>query len=355
MSTTSNDKGQAFDGLLNIIDGTQDATVDDMRSFLSTKEGGEAWADMQDIGEAVRRKYGVAPDKDKAWQAFTKRVGAKPRKSRLPRIAAIAVAAAAAVLLLLTLMLPSSEPVKTTVRHKIALGKPKVAPVVSTVEPTVEKTARETNNPVVLTISTRSHETRYVKLADGTEVWLNAKSSLSYPERFTGMERKVSLNGEGYFKVSHDSRHPFIIEAGHLRTKVLGTEFNVRCYSLDNAHVTLVSGLVEVSTGDSSVRIDPSEDATIENGSLKVSRVNTKDFTSWRHGIMYFDNASLRAILQEMGGWYGLNVICNDNGLLDRRFHFMYNCNEPVDEALRLLNAISDINVTLENGSIVIK
>lgn len=354
MDTTTIDSDNAFESLIGIIDGTRDATADDMQALLGSGEGREAWADLQDIGDAVGRKYAAKPDKDKAWKAFAERVGKRRRKARIVRIVAMAAAAAAAIALLLTMVSPSTETVHSTPRQKVALSKPK-AKSAETHAAAVAKLSQKAAKPAILAIGTNARETRHLMLADGTEVWLNAGSSLSYPERFSGAERCVSLRGEAYFKVSHDPAHPFIIEAGRLRARVLGTEFNVRCYKGDDTHVTLVSGSVEVSAGGSVVRISPSEDATIEDGGLRVSRVSIKDFTSWRHGIMYFDNASLRAILQEMGSWYGVNVICNDNGLLERRFHFMYNRNAPVEEGLRLLNDASDVNVALEDGAIVIE
>lgn len=354
MNATTSDKDQALESLIDIIDGTQDATADDMRAFLSSEEGGKAWADLQDIGEAIGRKNGVAPNKDKAWAVVVGRKGGRRRKSLIVRIGATVVAAAAAIALLLTVVLPKPETAQPVAKQKTAVRKT-VEPLVAVSKAETEKTSQEAAKPAVLTIGTQAREMRHVVLADGTEVWLNSLSSLAYPDKFVGGERSVRLRGEAYFKVAHDAARPFIITTAHLRTKVLGTEFNVRCYSKDDAHVTLVEGAVEVSAGGSVVRISPSEDATIGDDGLRVSHVNTKDFTSWRHGIMYFDNASLRTILQEMGSWYGVNVICNDNGLLDRRFHFMYNRNAPVEEALRLLNDASDVNVAFEHGDIVIK
>ncbi len=354
MNATTSDRDQAFESLIDIIDGTRNATADDMRTLLDSEEGGRAWVDLQDIGEAIGRRCGIKPDRDKTWKAFAERVGKRQRKTRIVRIAAIAATAAAAIVLLLTMVLPGAETIRPVARQKVALIKPKTKPVEKHAA-VVAKPAQEAANPAILTIVTHAREMRHVVLADDTEVWLNSLSSLTYPEKFADGERSVRLKGEAYFKVARDVARPFVITTAHLRTKVLGTEFNVRSYSRDDAHVTLVEGAVEVSAGGSVVRISPSEDATIEDDGLRVSHVNTKDFTSWRHGIMYFDNASLRTILQEMGSWYGMNVICNDNGLLDRRFHFMYNRNAPVEEALRLLNDASDVNVAFEHGGIVIK
>lgn len=354
MNATTSDRDQAFESLINIIGGTQGATADGMKALLDSKEGDEAWSDLQDISEAVGRKYGVMPDKGSAWKAFAERVGRRQHRRRFARIATTVFAAAAAIALLLMVVLPQPEAEHPATRPKFAISEPKAAPMEKHTAMNI-KPVQKAGKPVVLTVGTHARETRHLVLADGTEVWLNAKSSLTYPERFTGSERKVKLNGEGYFKVTRDVSHPFIIEAGYLLTKVLGTEFNVRCYDRDNTHVTLVDGIVEVSTNGDRERINPGEDATLENGSLKVSRINTKDFTSWRHGIMYFDNASLRAILQEMGSWYGLNVICNDNGLLDHHFHFMYNRNAPVEEALQLLNDASEVNAKLDGDAIVVE
>ena len=137
---------------------------------------------------------------------------------------------------------------------------------------------------------------------------------------------------------------------------MLGTELNVRSYSGGEPHVTLVNGSVEVAeTGDGAVvRIEPGEDAALSSGRLSVRDVNVDDFTCWRDGIVYFDHEQLRNILTELGSWYNVNVICRDKELLGRHYHYVFNRNAALEEALQLLNDVSDAEVRLENGTIFI-
>ena len=103
-----------------------------------------------------------------------------------------------------------------------------------------------------------------VILPDGSEVWLNAESTIEFPSAFTEKERRVVLHGEAFFKVAHDERAPFYVETDRLKVRVLGTEFNFRNYRDEEAHVSLVKGSVEVmqpGTDEAAARLQPGQDA----------------------------------------------------------------------------------------------
>ena len=157
------------------------------------------------------------------------------------------------------------------------------------------------------TVSTQTLQTPRGKdfkivLSDGTEVWLNAESTLTYPSRFHGAQRIVELDGEAYFKVAKDSARPFIVRSGKLETQVLGTSFNFRNYIHSTPHVTLVEGRVLVTGHDTSVTLHPNEDAQIgDDGTIRVTQVDPRSYTAWVDGYFYFDNASLEEIMRELG------------------------------------------------------
>lgn len=112
-------------------------------------------------------------------------------------------------------------------------------------------------------------------LADGTKVWLNAESRLRYPVAFNGKERRVELEGEACFEVAKDAEHPFIVCANGMNTMVLGTKFNVRSYSVEDRHVTLVNGKVQVTNtvNNKSVTLRPGQDLTYtETGEEKYQK-----------------------------------------------------------------------------------
>lgn len=195
-------------------------------------------------------------------------------------------------------------------------------------------------------------------LADGTQVWLNANSRLTYPTAFQGKERKVSLQGEAYFKVTHDASHPFIVTAGDMQTRVLGTEFNVNASDVSHPHVTLVEGKVSVSAvnNHSNKVIAPGEDAALNaQGEIKVSHVDTNDVACWRDGIELFDDVTLREILMQMGSWYNVSVVCHDEVVLNTHLRYMYDRKQGLEEAIKMLNQISNNKIKLHNNTILVE
>lgn len=209
---------------------------------------------------------------------------------------------------------------------------------------------------VVHTVVVPEGKDMKLTLSDGTEVWLNANSRLAYPTVFNGRERKVELQGEAYFKVAHDARHPFIVDAGGMLTRVLGTEFNVDASDAKRPHVTLVQGSVKVSKANINKVIVPGEDAAVDaGGGIKVSRVDLNDVACWKDGIEIFDNASLRDIVIHMGSWYNVNVICHDDALLDMHLRYMYDRRQGIEEAVKMLNTITNDKIKLQNNSILIE
>lgn len=207
------------------------------------------------------------------------------------------------------------------------------------------------------TLSTSSGCFYQLCLSDGTRVWLNAASSLRYPNVFPEGERVVELQGEGFFKVAPDAARPFRVKTGGLVTEVLGTEFNVRAYSQEDSHVTLLQGCVRV-TGNMSaeeVVIHPGEDAFLrEDGSFEVKNVDTDSFYLWIEGYFYFDNESLAEIMRELGRWYGVRVVFRDETYTPLRLHFVAERNLSVDNVLKLLNMMGDMSITREGDTIFV-
>ena len=130
-----------------------------------------------------------------------------------------------------------------------------------------------------------------LQLADGTKVYLNAGSSLRYPVRFTGKRREVTLSGEGYFEVAKDSTQPFVVRAGDVDVRVLGTAFNVNAYpEKETVATTLVEGRVQVNYKTGQQVIQPGMQLVYDkqNGKVDVSVVDTEVYTSWKDGYYYF-------------------------------------------------------------------
>ena len=158
----------------------------------------------------------------------------------------------------------------------------------------------------------RGHEYMLI-LNDGTRVWINSKSELSYPVAFGENVRRVRLSGEAYFEVTKDSVRPFIVEVDRgFEVKVLGTHFNIKAYDTDDSYeTTLVEGKVQVSQGHKTkITLEPSEQMVIgKDGRHEVRVVNTSYYTAWHEGWFYFNDESLEQVLTMIGRWYDVDFV----------------------------------------------
>lgn len=310
------------------------------------------------VTEVLLREKGSSPDVDSEWQ----RVAAKlePQEARHGHRFLWATVAAAAAIAVVAFLLWKGMFVAD--KGVIYAARPSSEAIVVVGEDGTEVSAAEQKQSLrasrgavkMLTITVPEGKDTKIVLADGSEVWLNAGSSLSYPTRFTGTCRRVNLKGEAYFKVSHDPRHPFIVDASGWETKVLGTQFNVRSYSAADTHVTLVEGKVSVNTSSAHAVLSPGEDASAVTGKLQVKDVNVDDMICWRDGLQLFDNASLRDILIQMGSWYNMNVVCRNEKDINARYHFMYDRKESVEKAVEMLRELSKVKLKIEKNTIFV-
>jgi len=178
----------------------------------------------------------------------------------------------------------------------------------------------------LLTATTPRGGTYQVSLPDGTRVWMNANSKLSFPSKFSGRERKVLLNGEAYFEVAKSYRSkvkgdpselvPFIVATDKQEITVLGTHFNVNSYSDEAAtKTTLLEGSVRVVVAGTkspssafSCMLKPGEQA-INNGNIRVAKVDIEEAVAWKNGSTVFKDKSLESIMRELSRWYDVEVI----------------------------------------------
>lgn len=174
----------------------------------------------------------------------------------------------------------------------------------------IDYSAKESESvpEVINTVQTFTGMEYMLTLSDGTKVFLNAETKLSFPTRFTGERREVELEGEAYFEVSKDAVHPFIVKTGKVDVRVLGTSFNVRSYNNENdVATTLVSGKVVVSDGKASEEIQPGEQAIYmkETGKMEIKNVDVSLYTAWHGGKFIFKNETLEEMLSYLSRWYG--------------------------------------------------
>jgi ferric-dicitrate binding protein FerR (iron transport regulator) len=147
-------------------------------------------------------------------------------------------------------------------------------------------------------------------LPDGTTVWLNAGSSISYPTAFSGAERSVSITGEAYFDVAKNEKMPFRVKAGNTTIEVLGTAFNINAYK-DEASIntTLLTGAVRVSALQQVQTLKPGQQARVSAGAMQVvNHVDINEVMAWKKGFFSFTDADLPTVMRQLSRWYNVQV-----------------------------------------------
>jgi len=195
-------------------------------------------------------------------------------------------------------------------------------------------------------------------LSDGSKVWINVGSSLSYPTAFTGSKRKVKITGEAYFEVVHNEKIPFIVQSGDLTIKDLGTHFNVNTYEDESAErITLLQGSVSVKKNALSELLKPGQQARINNNSnndIKIlNDVDIDEVMAWKDGKFIFDkNTDISAIMRQISRWY--NVDIEYQGKTNQRFWGSISKNVNVSQVLKILETAGGIKFKVEGNKIIV-
>ncbi|MBV7532078.1 FecR family protein [Chitinophaga sp. sic0106] len=188
------------------------------------------------------------------------------------------------------------------------------------------------------TLSTPAGMKYKIMLPDGSAVWLNAASSLTYPAVFAAGNRTVKLQGEAFFDIAADPAKPFIVQAGNQSVQVLGTRFNVNAYPEDGEHkTTLLQGAVKVSQGNNAIIIQPGQQ-TICSNETAIRKVNadTEKETAWINNLFSFKNDNLPAVMRDIARWYNVSIRYNGN-LPDERFFGEISRSSKLEDVLKIL------------------
>ena len=183
-------------------------------------------------------------------------------------------------------------------------------------------------------------------LQDGTEVWLNANSTLLYPSYFSGDERRVAVSGEAFFNVAKNPKKPFIVSTSKVEMKVLGTKFNVYCYpEADYVRTSLIEGAVEVKNDRAKVRLKPNEQVTIRGGQMQVENITFSDYFLWKDGIYCFENERLISIIKKLELYYDIKIIVHDPEIFNVTYTGKFRQRDGIDEILKVLSRIRNFHV----------
>lgn len=200
----------------------------------------------------------------------------------------------------------------------------------------------------------------HITLEDGTEVWLNAESSLRYPEHFDHAGREVELAGEAYFKVSHEESRPFLVKIGGQVIRVHGTEFNVMSYEEDKyVFTTLVEGSISIgpeNARSSELILTPGHQAVFAKAdfSTSVQRVKPEVVTSWRNGMFVFENQTLDQIMRQLSRWYDFSYGFVNEEVANTVFMGRVPRYGTFGEVLDILEKSGNLNFRVEGNRILI-
>ncbi len=199
-----------------------------------------------------------------------------------------------------------------------------------------------------------------VDLPDGSKVWLNSDSKITYPDRFEGNTREVEMSGECYFEVASDSLKPMIISTNkNFQVKVLGTKFNIRAYDNDlEAKATLIEGSIEIIKDNNAkdilaAKLQPSQ-SYIAYNSKKAATVEVVDTTkqlAWTKGILIFEQTPIEEVIKELERWHGTEFVIKDKEVLKNKFTAEFN-SESIVQIMEMLKYCSLINYRIKDNKV---
>lgn len=194
-----------------------------------------------------------------------------------------------------------------------------------------------------------------VVLPDGTAVWLNALSRLTYPTTFSGKTREVKLEGEAYFEVAKSAAKPFIAIVNDMRVTVLGTHFNVNAYDKRRYKTTLVEGSVRLSKSAGQALLKPGQQGVVDikNESIKVASVNVNKIVAWKNGYFMFQDDSIKDIMAQISRWYDVEVEF-EGTMPSKTFGGIYSRNKDINELLKGLELTGLVRFKIEGRRIIV-
>jgi len=209
------------------------------------------------------------------------------------------------------------------------------------------------------TLSTPRGGQYRLNLPDGSQAWLNAASSITYPTAFTGGERKVSITGEVYLEIAKNPAMPFRVEvataSGHEQVEVLGTHFNVKAYG-DEAMVmtTLLEGSVRLVSKGGAELLQPGQQGQLRSDGLLylVDHVDIDEVMAWKNGLFHFENADISEVMRQIARWYDVEVVFEGKAPVEK-FDGEIPRNSNLTEVLKILQ-LSNVHFKVEDKKVTV-
>ncbi|WGQ11842.1 FecR domain-containing protein [Pedobacter gandavensis] len=195
-----------------------------------------------------------------------------------------------------------------------------------------------------------------VSLPDGTKVWLNAASSLSYPASFTGDKREVKLLGEAYFEVAKNKNMPFVVHSKGQDVEVLGTHFNVNAYAdEEQTKTTLLEGSVKVKLLDAkgAALLKPGQQSVYEGNQLDVNAIDVAEVMAWKEGYFLFQDEDIRSIMRKIARWYDVEMVYAPN-ISPKKIGGRISRNKSLDYVLKTISRTDKFNFKVEGRRVTV-
>ena len=227
----------------------------------------------------------------------------------------------------------------------------------------IDRTKFMANRSVTNTIQTPKGGKYQVRLPDGSKVWLNSASTLSYPTTFAGNERKVQLKGEAYFEISPNKNSPFRVQSGNQIVEVLGTHFNINSYDdEDYVKTTLLEGSVKVILNSkpnviSNTRLlKPGEQSLTKSSrsDIRIENADTEKAVAWKNGYFKFRNTPIREIMREIERWYDVELVYEGKMPTDEFTGFISN-DVKISAVLKIMEESGGVKFTVKGKKLKVK
>lgn len=195
-----------------------------------------------------------------------------------------------------------------------------------------------------------------VTLIDGTNVWMNSESIITFSPNFSQQERKIEINGEAYFEVSPNKAKPFRVRTPQHEISVIGTRFNVTAYPEEKTNqTTLLEGIVKIQKGEREILLAPGQQAETRLGeqAISIHTVDIEKVMAWKNGLFILDGQHLEQIMRQISRWYDVEIIYDGTvptvvlaGMISRE--------EPLERLLHILEKAGKINFTMEENKVIV-
>ncbi len=210
---------------------------------------------------------------------------------------------------------------------------------------------------LIHTIETPKGGMYQLQLPDGTEVWLNAASSLKYSSVFKDKKREVTLSGEAYFEVAHRANQPFLVHTQDQVVEVLGTHFNISAYPDEEKQVTtLLQGSVKTSSKAAAVMLKPGQQSilNIKKEQLKLAEADIESVMAWKNGDFIFKDEDLASVMKKVERWYDVEVVFQDVDPSKIKLGGWVSRTKNISAVLKIIEPIAGIKIKIEGRRITV-